>query len=55
MSSNTTAGFPSKLASGLPGAMSSSEGTTTSAPVELSSSPAGADAARVPRITSISS
>lgn len=49
-----SADFLSKLASGLPGAMSSTEGTTTSAPVELSSSPAGVDAAQEPRIASIS-
>jgi len=49
----TSVGFPSNLASGLPGAMFSSEGTTTSAPLELSSSPARVDAAGVPRIASI--
>ena len=49
-----SAGNSCTIGSELPGAMSSSEGTTTSTPVELSSSPVGVDAAWVPRIASIS-
>ena len=52
--SSVSASAPNKVVWGLPGSKSSAVGTTTVPSAAFSSSVAGADAARVPRIASIS-